>query len=390
MNQRFTLSLVVFCFFSISLHAQSSTNYYVIIGVFKRLDNATRLVDKANKQGYTAEYATNASNQLNYVYVAGTSEKRKAYAQAVKLRVETEYKDAWVYEGQLGDAPIVKMEPVVEKKEEPVVEIKPIEPEPQPAIDSTLLKRQEPEKPVVVEVPKPKGKPFYFKLRNTYDNSEVKSGEVHIQEAIKATQYQAFKPGEVVYLEAPKNKQGAYTIITQVAGYSPIKTVFNYQNPAGDKGPDGEVIIELPVVKAKKGDYVDFNNVKFYKNASILQASAQSELDGLVDLMKENPKYEIRVHGHVNGTQEREAFTRGPNSGFFATNPSADVTTKGMSAKDLSAKRAEMVRDYLVTQGIEAKRMSIKGEGGKIPLYPEGGTLGQLNDRVEIEFVKSK
>lgn len=392
MNQRFTLSLVVLCFFTTLLSAQSSSNY-VTIGVFKRLDNATRLVDKANKQGYTAQYATNPTSQLNYVYVLNTTERRNAYALAVKLRVETEYKDAWVYEGQLGDAPAV-IEPVIEKrvveKIEPVVEIKPIEPVPQPVVDSSAFKKAEPQKPVVVEKPKPVGKPFYFKLKNTYDNSEVKSGEVHIQEAVKATQYQSFKPGEIVYLEAPKNKQGAYTLVTQVAGFSPIKTVFNFQNPAGEKGPDGETIIELPVVKAKKGDYVDFNNVKFYKNASILQASAQNELDGLVDLMKENPKYEIRVHGHVNGTQERESFTRGPNSGFFATNPSADVATKGMSAKELSTKRAETVRDYLVSQGIEAKRVSIKGEGGKIPLYPEGGTLGQLNDRVEIEFVKSK
>lgn len=61
-----------------------------------------------------------------------------------------------------------------------------------------------------------------------------------------------------------------------------------------------------------------------------------------------------------------------------------------MSAKDLSLKRAESVRDYLISQGIEANRLSVKGEGGKIPLYAEGGTLGQYNDRVEIEFVRSK
>lgn len=175
-----------------------------------------------------------------------------------------------------------------------------------------------------------------------------------------------------------------------MAGYSPASTVFNYESPIGEKGPDGETIIELPVVKAKKGDYVDFNNVKFYKNASLLLPAAQNELDGLVDLMKENMKYEIKIHGHVNGDQARESFTRGPNSSFFGTNPTTDVTTKKMSAKELSLKRAESVRDYLISQGIEAKRLSVKGEGGKIPLYPEGGTLGQLNDRVEIEFVKSK
>jgi outer membrane protein OmpA-like peptidoglycan-associated protein len=376
---------------SYSSIAQDTPNYYVTIGVFANVDNAIRLTEKATKQGLDAHYSLNTARNLNYVYVLSTAEKRKAFALSIKMRAETEYKDAWVFIGQLGDAPAIKTvepEPVIEKKEEPVVEIKPIEPEVKPAIDSSTLTKpiEKPVEPVVEK--KPAGKPFYFKLINSADNSEVKSGEVHVQEAIKATQYQAFKVGEVIYLEAPKNKRGSYTIITQVPGYSPFSTVFNYQNPAGEKGGGDETIIDLPVTKAKKGDYIDFNNVRFFKNAALLQPASQNELDGLVDLMKENLKYKIKVHGHVNGTQAREGFSRGTNSSFFATNPAEDKATKGMSAKDLSTLRAETVRDYLISQGIDASRVSTKGEGGKIPLYPEGGTLGQYNDRVEIEFVK--
>lgn len=370
--------------------AQNAPTHYVTIGVFAKVDNAIRLTEKATKQGLDAHYSLNAARNLNYVYILSTTEKRKAYALAIKTRVETEYKDAWVFEGQLGEE-VVKTEPVVEVKPvEPIVEVKPIEPEVKPVIDSAaLVKPVEEVKPVepVVEK-KPAGKPFYFKVFNTKDNSEVKSGEVHVQEAIRASQYQSFKPGEVVYLELPKNKRGSYTVVTQIPGYSPLSTVFNYQNPAGEKGASDEVIIELPVTKAKKGDYIDFHNVKFFKNASIMQPASQNELDGLVDLMKENLRYKIKVHGHVNGSQAREGFSRGPNSSFFGTNPAEDKATKGMSAKDLSTLRAETVKDYLVSQGIDANRVDIKGEGGKIPLYPEGGTLGQYNDRVEIEFVK--
>jgi outer membrane protein OmpA-like peptidoglycan-associated protein len=371
--------------------AQEARNYYVTIGVFAKVDNVNRLVEKANKEGLTAQSASRVGSNLNYVYVLATTEKRKAYALAVKLRAETEYKDAWVFEGILGETPPIAavIEPIVEKKEEPVVESKPLEPEIKPTIDSSALIKpvEKPIEPIVEK--KPAGKPFYFKLRNVADNSEVKSGEVHVQEAVRATQYQAFKPGEVVYLEAPKNKRGSYTVVTQVPGYSPLSTVFNYQNPAGEKGASDEVIIELPVTKAKKGDYVDFNNVKFFKNSSILQAGSQNELDGLVDLMRENLKYKVKIHGHVNGTQSRECFVRGANSGFFATNPSADKTEKNMSPKDLSTLRAETVKDYLLSQGIDTSRISTKGEGGKIPLYPEGGSLGPLNDRIEIEFTKN-
>jgi outer membrane protein OmpA-like peptidoglycan-associated protein len=380
---RITALVTIFILSIRPTFAQQSESYYVTIGVFSNVSNAERLIKRALEQGYDAQYTLHPEKKLNYAYVLATGDKRKAFALAVKLRAETEYKDAWVFEGSLADA---VTEPVIEKKNEPVVEVKALEPEVKPIIDSSDLKKPV-ERPIVEK--KLVGKPFYFRLRNVADNSEVKSGEVHVQEAVRATQYQAFKPGEVVYLEAPKNKRGSYTVVTQVPGYSPLTTVFNYQNPAGQKGGSDEVIIELPVTKAKKGDYVDFNNVKFYKNSSILQAGSQNELDGLVDLLRENLKYKVKIHGHVNGTQSRECFVRGANSGFFATNPSADKTEKNMSAKELSNLRAETVKDYLVSQGIDASRLNTKGEGGKIPLYPEGGSLGPLIDRIEIEFTKN-
>jgi outer membrane protein OmpA-like peptidoglycan-associated protein len=380
--------------------AYSQEKYYVTIGVFKYPSNADRLEKKALQQGYAASQALNAERKLHYVFVAVTSQKRAAYAQAIKLRVETEYKDAWVFEGDLGDkttaTPEQTVAPAVEEKQpEPIVEkpaavVEPPITNPEPQVDSSKLIKQEVEKPAatVETPPKPKGKPFYFKLKSSADNKEVKWGEVHLQEGIHATEYVAFKPNELVYVDAPANKRGTYNLITQVAGFKSATLTFNYQRPIGKKGAEGEFIIEIPIEKAKKGDYVDFNSVRFYKDASIMYAQSQNELDGLVDLMKENKKYVIKIHGHVNGNQSRDAFTRGPNSSFFALNATEDVTTKGMSARTLSLKMAETVRDYLISQGIESKRISVKGEGGKLTLYPEGGNLAQYNDRVEIEFLK--
>ncbi|MFM8849321.1 MAG: OmpA family protein [Cytophagales bacterium] len=389
-----TLLLTVFTF-----QSYSQISYYVNIGAFKKTANADRLVAKSKLQGYESDQAVNPDKQLHYVFVLSTSDKRKAYALAVKLRVESEYKDAWVYEGNLGkgilgNQPDVKLEPVVvpaveEKTPEPVIE-KPALVE--PAIDSSKVSvpATDPKPPVVEEKPIPKGKPFYFRLRNSDGNEEIKSGEVQLLEGARATEYKTFKPGEVVYLEAPINKRGLYTIVTQVVGYRPERAAFNFKNPQGAKGSAGEAIIEISLVKAKKGDYVDFANVRFYENAAFMYAPSQNELDGLVDLMKENPRYEIRIHGHVNGNKPRETYTRGSNSAFFAQTPSADVTNKTMSAKELSLRRAETVRDYLISQGIEPKRISVKGQGGRIPLYPDEGTLSQSNDRVEIEITKGK
>jgi outer membrane protein OmpA-like peptidoglycan-associated protein len=412
--KKFYLSVsFLMVFAAIASYGQDSTRYYVTVGAFSRIENATRFVETVSKQGLDAKYAFHPKNKLYYVYVLNTTNKRQAFALAIKLRVETEHKEAWVYIGSFPDENIVRIEPIV-------VEEKPLEPdtkqadstqlvkqpETNPVIDSTQMVKPEEGKvpaidstqmikPVVDSVAseshlkKHVGRPFYFKLIKSTDGSEIKTGQVHVQEALNATQYQSFNVGEVIYLEAPKNTRRSYTVITQVPGYSPITTVFDYQSISQEKTPEQEIIVELPVTKAKRGDYIDFNQVKFYKNAAILYPSSQNELDGVVDLMKENAKYKIKIHGHVNGAQARESFLRGPNSSFFAPNPSADQTIKGMSDKALSLARAETVRDYLISQGIDVSRISVKGEGGRIPLYPEGGTYGQLNDRVEIEFIRN-
>jgi outer membrane protein OmpA-like peptidoglycan-associated protein len=306
----------------------------------------------------------------------------------IKIKVETNYKEAWVFIGKLGAEEIAKPEPVIEPVKEPVkepvIEAPPVKDTVNvtpPKIDSSLIKKPEP------EVKKPKGKPFYFKTVSKADGKEL-FGHLQLREAVDASQYEAIKSGEIVYLEAPKNKKGSYNVIAQLPGYKQTNLVFVYANPAIEKGPQNEAIITLTLDKARKGDYIDFNNVHFFKNTSVLQPESQNELDGLVNLMKENTKYKIKIHGHCNGTQVRESYTIGTSTNFFAMDPTGNKK-ETISSKDLSYARAETVRAYMVQQGIENDRITLKGEGGKVPLYPEGGTLGQYNDRVEVEFVKN-
>lgn len=376
-----------------SANAQTEPNYYVVIGVFAKLDNAVRYTNQANQKGFSAQYAINPRKQWNYVYLFQSNDKRKAYAFLIRLRAESEYKDAWVYTGQLGDGqPAVVEEKPVEEK--PVEEVKPVEEKPveEPIkidtakVDSTAVKPVE-EKPIEEKpiVKKPAGKPFIFKLQTA--EGEAVTGEVHVQESANATRYQAFKGNETVYIEAPQNARGNYVVVTQAAGYQPVSMILSYREPSPETGPDGEAIIQIEVSKVKRGDYIDFTNVRFFRNSSILEPVAQNELDGLVDLMKESTGYKIRIHGHCNGNQDKEGSILGSSTNFFALEPGKNKIGK-FSAKELTTERAATVKAYLVSQGIAASRIDIKGEGGKIPLYPEGGTLGQYNDRVEIEITK--
>ena len=380
-----TLSIALISF---SSPAQTANSNYVVIGAFRVLANAEHYTAVANKEGFTAQYAIQPARNLYYVYILNTDDRKKAFNLLIKIKVETNHKDAWVYMGKLGAEEVakveVKPEPVVEPIKEPVVETPPVKDTVQvtpPKIDSTLIKKPEP------EAKKPKGKPFYFKTVSKADGKEL-FGNLQLQESANASQYQAIKSGEIVYLESPKNKKGTYTITAQLPGYKQSNIVFTYSNAAIEKGSQNEDVITLTLDKAKKGDYIDFNNVHFFKNTTVLQPEAQNELDGLVNLMKENSKYKIKIHGHCNGTQTRESYTMGTSTSFFAMDPTGNKK-ETISSKDLSYARAETVRAYLVQQGVENDRITLKGEGGKLPLYPEGGTLGQYNDRIEVEFTKN-
>ena len=50
-----------------SAKAQAEPNYYVVIGVFAKLDNAVRYTDQANQKGFSAQYAIHSRRQWNYV-----------------------------------------------------------------------------------------------------------------------------------------------------------------------------------------------------------------------------------------------------------------------------------------------------------------------------------
>ncbi len=375
------------------------TSNYVVVGAFSKLENAVRFTQSVNLENFQGQYAINSQRQLYYVFILNTSDQKQAFSFLMKIRVETKYKDAWVFNGVLGDRrsePAKEAQPIsqpIEQKPEPVV-IEPVVAEapkkdsvivaPIVMVDSSSLK-----KPVEkVEEKKPDGKPFYFKLLNAETGSEV-MGEVQIVES-KATQYVGFKGNELVYLTAPKNSTGVYQVTIQAPGYKTSKLSFNYKDPAAvaTLNDRQESVITFQLERAKKGDYIDFNNVRFFKNSAILDPSSQNELDGLVSLMKENASYKIRIHGHCNGDQARDIVTLGTSTNFFALDPLNGK--ENATAKRLTELRAETVMNYLVTQGIEQKRVTTKGEGGKLMIYPATSTLASYNDRVEIEIVKGK
>jgi hypothetical protein len=125
---------------AIAQNQNQPVRYYVTVGVFSVLENAISYTSKANKANFHAQYAINPARKLYYVYLLDTDDKRKAFAFAIKMKVETEYKDAWVFIGHLGESPVETI--AVKKDPEPVKET-PTEP----------VKVAEPKKDSVITAP---------------------------------------------------------------------------------------------------------------------------------------------------------------------------------------------------------------------------------------------
>lgn len=113
------------------------------------------------------------------------------------------------------------------------------------------------------------------------------------------------------------------------------------------------------------GATVNLKSVLFQQSTPNLLPESNDELDQVVSFLKTNPKVEIELSGHTD------------NRG----NPEHN--------KNLSEKRVQTVKAYLVSKGISSRRISGKGYGGTKPIADNRTEeTRRLNRRVEFTIVK--
>jgi len=116
-----------------------------------------------------------------------------------------------------------------------------------------------------------------------------------------------------------------------------------------------------------------------------MRPESRYEVNSLVGMMKENQKYRIRIHGHTNGKASGKIIRMGDPKNFFSL---VDTKEGYGSAKKLSEERARIIHDYLISEGIEAKRLQVKAWGGKRPVIDKSHAQAHTNVRVEIEILE--
>jgi outer membrane protein OmpA-like peptidoglycan-associated protein len=121
---------------------------------------------------------------------------------------------------------------------------------------------------------------------------------------------------------------------------------------------------ELAALKAKeteRGLVLTLGDVLFEFNRADLKPGTMQKLYPLVTFLQENPTRNVVIEGHTD------------NIGSDAYN------------QDLSERRAEAVRSFLIQNGIRAERVTAQGRGKSYPVASNDTEAGrQQNRRVEI------
>ena len=111
----------------------------------------------------------------------------------------------------------------------------------------------------------------------------------------------------------------------------------------------------------------DADRIEFASNRTALDRSNGPVLDKLVYLARTCDEFSLEIHGHTDDRGRR----------------SANIA--------LSLARATAVKDYLVSRGLSADRMTALGFGPDRPAVPNTTETGQAqNRRIEFEVVRGE
>jgi outer membrane protein OmpA-like peptidoglycan-associated protein len=374
---------------------------YVVIGAFRVYKNAIRFTARAHKDlKMDAKFELNPYRKLYYVYVLSTDDQSLAINEARRLRLESEFTDTWVYFGALGDQAVAPGEnnfvgqdinPVTAQKIGDITKTDDAQGAPgdttsPPDSTSQSITSGSPEEKMK-SLDDVSGKHFLFKVFRAIDSTSV-DGDVDAIDTEKTKKIGTYKAN--VPVSIPKNNLKAVSFVCEVFGYRKIQRDIDYNNPEGDgisKEENGAVVVPFELMRLQKGDIAVMYNVYFFKDASIMRPESRYEVSSLLDMLNENNKYKIRLHGHTNGNAAGRIISmRKDSKNFFSLTDTKDGFG---SAKDLSEQRADAIRRYLVSNGVDQSRIEIKAWGGKRAIHDKNSARAQENVRVEVEILEN-
>jgi outer membrane protein OmpA-like peptidoglycan-associated protein/LysM repeat protein len=192
------------------------------------------------------------------------------------------------------------------------------------------------------------------------------------------------------------NKGGrSKLIICDIFGYKKQDFDINLDNLINDTTEnyvqiqDDTIVVNFELKRLEKGDVAVAYNIFYYDDASVMLPKSTYELDQLLEMLNENPKYKVKIHGHTNTSKLGKILYLEKGDPNFFRLTARNKETFG-PAKMLSKKRAETIKYYLQSKKIADDRLETEGHGGSDMLYPATHPLAFKNKRVEIEILEDK
>lgn len=359
------------------LFAQKS--YYVVVGAFSTDGNAEELIARLPNSVSDTAYAVK-DNNLVHMYVLKTSDRQTAAEKSMLLQkgIEEMRKASDSYES-------VTISKVVPETEITIKgEIANYAGE--ALSDASASGSSSSESAMGSKPAGAMSNMYKFTIKDIRGNDVP--GKIHFVDFEKGQELAAYDAFTYNNILRPANNSEV-AVVCGVFGYKEIETYIDGNNPSLLEGAfrdeNGGWVVPYELKRLEKGDVSVMYNVAFYKDAVPMLPQSKSDLDELVTMMRENPNYEITIHGHCNGKYKRKIITLGPTANYFDVAGTREIHG---SAKELTEFRALAVEQYLLDHGIDAKRIRTFAWGGRYMLVDEQSTQARLNDRIEIEIRK--
>jgi OOP family OmpA-OmpF porin len=150
-----------------------------------------------------------------------------------------------------------------------------------------------------------------------------------------------------------------YQITAEVVGYNPSTVIVDPK----DINENHRVLRDIRLTP--KGETIVLDHLIFSQGKALIDPKSYSQLDEVVQMMKENTKIEVRLEGHTDNVGSSKANL------------------------ELSQKRVDAVKRYLADKGIAKGRIETKAFGGSQPLRNEMSPEARAaNRRVEMRILR--
>ena len=156
-------------------------------------------------------------------------------------------------------------------------------------------------------------------------------------------------------------------IVLEERPFDPSRLLANIQIPPELEKSPVEEEVENVILTKEEAEVVRkaFDNLEFETGKEVIRLRSYIALNELAGLLINNPDWKLRITGHTDNIGDRE------------------------SNKQLSQRRAEAVRDYIIEQGVAANRFLVDWYGEERPIADNSTEEGrQKNRRVEMEIVE--